>query len=231
MHGAQFLDSVRNPLIGLLLDYALASKLLSRDQIISQTDLRAVVRLCLDGLQKKVDDIEHRQMKFDFVHQRRLLAVVLEMLNTYAHDHSKETQIVARCVAGTLGAFIMTVKDLKSRSAVKLDEMIEEFFRGDRADASSTSRESLRDSLIRIRQSIESAVYAAGKDMTEPQHLLQLAYLDKLLSDAPASLAELAAWAKQIASYKKSAHAKWIDRQVERWGTEIIAVVRDGTSK
>ena len=80
--------------------------------------------------------------------------------------------------------------------------------------------------LHRIRAEIHEFALQRGKQMLPYQHLLQFRHLDFLISENPQSREELHNWARRLPSYEQN--RLWIDRQVERWGDQIIDAVRSG---
>jgi hypothetical protein len=154
-----------------------------------------------------------------------MLAVVLEMFNTYAHDHRLDADLLARCVAGTMGIFLASIGSTKSRSKDKIQALIDVFYANPRTQSVKEPGLDARAALLAVRQAIETAVYVAGKEMSEPQHLLQTAHIDGLIFAKPKNSAELIDWGSKLPSFQVASHAKWISRQIERWGDEIVAIL------
>lgn len=92
------------------------------------------------------------------------------------------------------------------------------------APTAFVSSGSKRQKLEKLRSDIEAYAGDRGRKMEGYQHLLQYRRLDDLIETNPQTTSDLQNWATTLKSY--SQNKEWIDRQVEKWGDEVLAILR-----
>lgn len=100
---------------------------------------------------------------------------------------------------------------LENKASEQLTEKIK--------NPSGDKRQKLED----LRREIEKYAAGRGRRMEGYQHLLQIRRLANLIEVNPRTLDDLQNWARTLASYEQN--KDWIDRQVQRWGIEVLSIV------
>ncbi|WP_375569952.1 hypothetical protein ABWH93_17705 [Seohaeicola saemankumensis] len=130
MDPAKYLHQSRSPILELLIEYALERAALSREECVTARDLRGFLNKLTQGLQKKINDDAEVLMRTKLVHERRVLIFMVEVLNTHAHEHDRDTRNLALAISSSVDFFLQSYRPKSENGSLrKLLQINESLFR------------------------------------------------------------------------------------------------------
>lgn len=128
MDPAKYLDQSRSPILELLIEYALERAALSREECVTARDLRGFLNKLTQGLQKRINDDADAVTRNKLVHERRVLTFIVEVLNTHAHEHSRDTRNLALAISSSVDFFLQSYRPKSEngslRTLLKINESL-----------------------------------------------------------------------------------------------------------
>lgn len=152
MEPAAYLARIRAPVLELLILYVRQRDLLPADDSNSARDVRQFLGRILSALQDQLDPSKSTPNRERYVHERRLLAFLAEILNTHAHEHQHDSQSLALGVLASLAIFIKSAnltyniprRRIEELEVELLTALVSEYDSRDDEDLSTESTHSLQ---------------------------------------------------------------------------------------
>lgn len=128
MDPARYLDQSRSPILELLIEYAVERRALSREECVTARDLRVFLNKLTQELQKRIKEESDAIIRNKLVHERRALVFIVEILNTHAHEHERDTRNLALSISSSVDFFLQSYKPKSEngslRRLLKLNESL-----------------------------------------------------------------------------------------------------------
>lgn len=128
MDPATYLDQSRSPILELLIEYAVERGALSREECVTARDLRVFLNKLTQALQKRISDDLDAIIRNNLVNERRVLVFIVEVLNTHAHEHERDTRNLALSISSSVDFFLQSYKPKSEngslRKLLKLNESL-----------------------------------------------------------------------------------------------------------